>query len=102
MSWLERTGQRWKVLAFGLFFVLPGLVLAALFFVPWTTVERDRGRMMFELLLTAVAVIELLLFLATLRCPRCRKSAGRWALSNKQGVPRLWAMQECPFSRSRD
>jgi hypothetical protein len=95
VSLLHKTKQRWKLVAVFVLFVIPGLILALLLFVPWNVFEKKR--IAIQLLLTGTGVVGLTVFLATLRCPRCRRSLGRWALTNSSGVFRLLALQRCPY-----
>ena len=89
----------WKVTAFVVLSVIPGALLAVLFFVPWGLAIQPR--LLAQLLLTGLWMLGVVIFLGLLRCPNCRRSIGRWALSNKEGFVRLFRLQACPYCSAR-
>jgi hypothetical protein len=94
-SWIERTGQRWKLFVF-LGLILPsGLAIGCLFFVPASALP-GRGTAL-RIWLVAISVAALTWFWVSLRCRTCRKSIGWWAFSTSNGVARLLGLDRCPI-----
>ena len=94
-SWISRTGQRSKAL----------VTLAVACLAPAAAVLAfSFGSGDVALGLLALAVVSFVLFAATIRCPKCRKSISWMVLTTRPSsrwLSDLFALEECPSCDDR-
>jgi hypothetical protein len=89
-TWIARTGQRSKALfTLGVSCLSPAAAVLAFSF----------GASYVAIGLLVLAVVSFVLFAATIRCPKCRKSISWMVLSTRPSsnwLSDLFALEECP------
>src|SRR6058998_3048946 len=94
-TWLQRTGQRWKLPLFGLTVSLAFVLIAGS-----DLISRTHEYPLWPSLVGVLAIAAAFLwFWSSVKCPACGKSVARWALTKvpvHAWFPSLVRLQLCP------